>query len=224
MNDCGFDTGDVESIVESDMQSDVTEENDVSRSDVLVQERTDTLWEIGDDAAKTAADYVRSFEGYEKAADYVERHFDADAYTPGDVIPVTTRNQDLADLEPDNGVSFSRREVCLDDGLTLVGVFPEFDSVHHVELGHDANDMSLHRQFSACKSEFLDHMYDDPEKLEGISIGDMERLEKPQGYAPEGLTWNHNPDVGSYDLVPSAAHSIAHTGGNALWGEFENNK
>ena len=90
--------------------------------------------------------------------------------------------------------------------------------MHHVELGKDAKDMTLHQQFSACRSDFQDHMYDDPERLNSFSLGEMERLELPHGYTPEGYTWQHNPETGSFDLVSREDHSVGHTGGNTLWG------
>ena len=124
----------------------------------------------------------------------------------------------LDGLESENGVSFERRAAELADGLTVEGVFPEFDSKHHVDLGSTANDMSLHQQFSACREDFQDHMYDSPEKLQGITFGAMERMDLPQGYTPEGYTWQHNPETGSFDLVSQDDHSVGHTGGNALWG------
>jgi hypothetical protein len=167
--------------------------------------------------AEKAADYARSF-GFDKAADYIERHYDGDTFVPGSPIPITTRNMALDGLESENGVSFERRTADLAEGLTVEGVFPEFDSKHHVDLGSAANDMSLHQQFSACRDDFQDHMYDNPEKLQDISFGAMERMDLPQGYTPEGYTWQHNPETGSFDLVSQDDHSVGHTGGNALWG------
>ncbi|MCD8005940.1 MAG: HNH endonuclease [Oscillospiraceae bacterium] len=167
--------------------------------------------------ADKAADYARSF-GLNKAADYISRHYDGGEFVPGDPIPITTRNMSLEGSKAENGVPFERRTAELADGLTVEGVFPEFDSIHHVELGDAANDMSIHEQFSACREDFQDHMYDTPEKLHDITFGQMERLEKPQGYTPEGYTWQHNPETGSFDLVSQDEHSVGHTGGNALWG------
>ena len=167
--------------------------------------------------AEKAADYARSY-GFDKADDYIERHYDGGEFIPGSPIPITTRNMALDGLEAENGVSFERRTAELADGLSVEGVFPKFDSRHHVELGRAANDMSLHRQFSACREDFQDHMYDSPEKLQGITFGAMERMDSPQGYAPEGYTWQHNPETGSFDLVSHDDHSVGHTGGNALWG------
>ena len=167
--------------------------------------------------SRKAADYARSY-GFDKAADYIERHYDGGEFVPGNSIPITTRNMALDGLESENGVSFERRTAELTDGLSVEGVFPEFDSKHHVELGSAANDMSLHQQFSACREDFQDHMYDSPEKLQGITFGAMERMDYPQGYTPEGFTWQHNPETGSFDLVSQDDHSVGHTGGNALWG------
>lgn len=167
--------------------------------------------------ADKAADYARSF-GFEKAADYIERHYDGDEYIPGNPIPVTTRNMALKGTTSDNGIPFERRTAELADGLSVEGVFPEFDSRHHVELGDAANEMNLHQQFSACRKDFQDHMYESPEKLQDVSFGAMERMEQPQGYTPEGYTWQHNPETGSFDLVSQRDHSTGHTGGNALWG------
>lgn len=167
--------------------------------------------------SEKAADYARSY-GFDKAADYIERHYDGDEFIPGSPIPITTRNMALDGLESENGVSFERRTTELADGLTVEGVFPEFDSKHHVDLGDEANDMTLHQQFSACRENFQDHMYDCPEKLQGITFGAMERMDLPQGYTPEGYTWQHNPETGSFDLVSQNDHAVGHTGGNALWG------
>lgn len=167
--------------------------------------------------AEKAADYARSF-GFDKAADYIERHFDGDLFVPGDPIPITTRNMGLDGGVSDNGVAFERRTADLAEGLTVEGVFPDFESRHHVELGNEAKDMSLHQQFSACRADFQDHMYDDPDILDGITFGAMERMDSPQGYTPEGFTWQHNPETGSFDLVSKDDHAVGHTGGNALWG------
>lgn len=167
--------------------------------------------------AEKAADYARSY-GFNKAADYIERHYDGNEFIPGNPIPITTRNMALDGLESDNGVPFERRTVELADGLSIEGVFPEFDSKHHVELGSAANDMSLHQQFSACREDLQDHMYDSLEKLQDITFGAMERMDLPQGYTPEGYVWQHNPETGSFDLVSQKDHSVGHTGGNALWG------
>lgn len=169
--------------------------------------------------ADKAAEYARSL-GFDRAGDYIARHFDGEAFVPGHPIPIRTRNMALEGQRSENGILFTRRTAELADGLSVEGVFPEFDSNHHVELGIAANDMTLHRQFSACKADFQDHMYDSPEKLQGITFGAMERMDSPQGYTPEGFTWQHNPETGSYDLVSTAAHSVGHTGGNALWGIY----
>ena len=167
--------------------------------------------------AEKAGNYARSM-GFEKAADYIERHYDGDEFIPGEPIRITTRNMALEGMESENGVPFERRTAELTDGLSVEGVFPDFDSRHHVELGDEANDMSLHQQFNECRKDFQDHMYDNPAKLEGLTLQDMDRLNQPQGYTPEGYTWQHNPETGSFDLVSKDDHSVGHTGGNTLWG------
>jgi len=194
---------------------------DMEAVDDLCAENADFSFDPGEapdlSEAEKAADYARSF-GFDKAADYISRHYDGDEFVPGEPIPITTRNMALEGGESGNGVSFERRTAELADGLSVEGVFPEFDSIHHVELGDAANDLSLHQQFQACREDFQDHMFDNPEKLEGLTLGAMERMELPQGYTPEGYTWQHNPETGSFDLVKREDHSVGHTGGNALWG------
>ena len=64
----------------------------------------------------------------EKAADYIERHYDGDEFIPGSPIPITTRNMALDGLESENGVPFERRTAELANGLTVEGVFPKFES------------------------------------------------------------------------------------------------
>lgn len=179
-----------------------------------VEEQTD---------ARKAADYARSL-GFEKAGDYIARHYDGGEFSPEEPIPVTTRNMKLEGTVSENGIPFERRTAKLTEGLSVEGVFPVFDSRHHVELGEKANDMTLYQQFSACRQDFQDHMFDSPEKLEGLTLGDMERMDNPQGFAPEGWTWQHNPETGSFDLVSSADHAAGHTGGNAFWGIYDCNE
>ncbi|MEN6595127.1 MAG: HNH endonuclease [Clostridiaceae bacterium] len=180
----------------------------------------DALWDTPRTEAEKAADYIRSFSGFEKAADYVERHYAGDEFVPGDVISITTRNQELEGGTSNQGVPFSRREVKLDDGLVLEGVFPEFNSLHHVELGDAAKDMNRYQQFSACKADFQDHLSDNRNALEKLTLGDMERLSESNQATPRGYTWDHNPETGAFDLVPSGVHrTTGHTGGNALYGK-----
>lgn len=167
--------------------------------------------------AEQAAEYARSLS-YEKAADYISRHYEGGEFSAEEPIQVSTRNGKLEGNKSENGIPFERRTVRLTDGLYVEGVFPEFESRHHVELGEQANDMTIYQQFSACREDFRDHMFDTPEKLEGITLGDMERLDNSHGFAPEGYTWQHNPETGSFDLVSSEDHAVGHTGGNAFWG------
>lgn len=198
------------------VSTDIAELPDAADTSVLSTKFELDGSDIQSEAGK-AADCARSL-GFDKAADYIERHYDGDEFIPGSPIPITTRNMALDGLESENGVPFERRTAELANGLTVEGVFPKFDSRHHVELGSAANDMSLHQQFSACRQDFQDHMFDNPEKLQGLTLGAMERMGLPQGYTPEGYTWQHNPETGSFDLVSKDDHSVGHTGGNALWG------
>ena len=209
------DWADFDSVETDDLSIDKTEFISVGdTSDLSLEVSLDD--DIQSEAEK-AADYARTY-GFDKAADYIERHYDGDKFIPGAPIPVTTRNMALEGLEAENCVSFERRTAELAEGLSVEGVFPEFDSRHHVELGSAANNMSLHQQFSACREDFQEHMYDSPEKLQDITFGAMERMDSPRGYTPEGFSWQHNPETGSFDLVSQEDHSVGHTGGNALWG------
>ena len=188
--------------------------------DIEIDQGLDQSNELDMTEAEKAADYARSY-GFDKAADYIERHYDGSEFVEGEPIPITTRNMALDGQESENGVQFERRTADLADGLTVEGVFPNFESKHHVELGEDANDMSIHQQFKACKEDYQEHMFDSTEKLEDLTVEDMMKLEKPQGYTPEGYTWQHNPETGSFDLVLSEDHAVGHTGGNALWGRVD---
>lgn len=171
---------DFDSAETNDISIDTAENVDVEDIPDLPLEAAFDDSDIQSEAEK-AADYARSY-GFDKAADYIERHYDGDEFIPGDPIPITTRNMAMDGLESENGVLFERRTAELADGLSVEGVFPEFESKHHVELGNVANDMSIYQQFNACKEDFQDHMYDSPEKLQDISFGAMERMESPHGY------------------------------------------
>lgn len=168
--------------------------------------------------AQRAADYTRQF-GFEKAADYIQDHYIGGEFDPDKPIPIATRNMRLEGSQSKSGVPFERCTAKLTDGLEVEGVVPKFESRHHVELGEKANDMTVYQQFAACRDDFQQHMFDSPEKLQGLTFDDMTRLDEPQGFAPKGWTFNHNLACGSYDLVPSDKHKgTGHTGGNALYG------
>lgn len=208
-----YNTSDAEELWGKDFE----DENSLDFEDV--KNKIENLQEFEEkSAALEAADYARSL-GFEKAGDYIERHYDGNDYVPGEPIRITTRNMSLDGDTSANGIEFERRDAELAKGLVVNGVFPEFDSKHHIELGTTANDMSIYQQFSACREDFQDHMYDNPEKLESITFGDMERMDKLQGYTPEGWVFQHNPETGSFDLVNKEDHRVGHTGGNALWGK-----
>lgn len=210
---CDTDVTDAADIADADDMADAAED----MADMEGHEQDSLFADVS--PAELAADYARSIGGFDKAADYIERHFEGDSYVPGDVIPVSTRNEDLEGLETDDGVNFERKTAELAEGLSIEGVFPEFDSYHHVELGDDARDMSLYGQFAACRNDLQDHLFDSPEHPSArISFGEFEKLEDPSAVAPEGYTWHHNIETGSFDLVKTDQHrSNGHTGGNAFW-------
>ncbi len=199
-----FETTEFEDIaVENDVTDDVEDE---------IYDRT---------AAEKAADYIREYnEKYEKAASYVERNFiGGDQFIPGEDINIKTRNQDLLGDETLEDVKFVEKTIELGDEVRLKGVFPEFKSNHTVELGDQIHDMTDYQQFKACKEHFQEHMYDDPSKLEGITIGDMEALDYKN--APEGFTWHHEADFGKLSLVARELHEkYRHTGTRALCGNW----
>ena len=180
----------------------------------------DGLWLAEDDLTQgeKAADYLRGLDHQEILADYVEKHYDDSLwdFSPDLPIPITTRNMDLEGESHPSGVEFTRQEVDMGDGVTISGVFPEFESRFDTDLGDEARSMTLHEQFSACREHFLDRMYDDPKTLEGLTLEDMDHLE--HGYFPGGCTAQHNARVGSFSIVDSDVHrQTGHTGGNALW-------
>lgn len=169
--------------------------------------------------AEKAAEFARE-KGFSKLGDYIEKNFDGETFDPDKPIPVKTRNMSLEGQTADTGVPFIRRSADLSDDLAVEGVFPEFDSLHHVELGSKANGMSLYEQFNACREDLQQSISDNHELRENVTFGEMERLAEPQGFTPEHYTWQHNPETGSFDLVKTDIHSsTGHTGGNAFWGK-----
>ena len=168
--------------------------------------------------AQKAAEYARSFDGMEKAADYIQNNYCGGEFNEDIPIQVKTRNMALEGIA-DTTVPYERRTVELTPGLNIDGVFPNFSNVekYHTDLGSEANDMSLHKQFKACKEDFQLHLFDDPHTIKGLTLEDMDCLTKNNGYAPEGWTWNHNPEIGEYSLVPYEIHARnGHTGSNAF--------
>ena len=103
----------------------------------------DGLWLAEDDLTQgeKAADYLRGLDHQEILADYVEKHYDDSLwdFSPDLPIPITTRNMDLEGECHPSGVEFTRQEVDMGDGVTISGVFPEFESRFDTDLGDEAN-------------------------------------------------------------------------------------
>lgn len=229
--DLGLDTADVTEEVtdiEAGQETDLAEEtNDVDTGqDIDPAGETDDM-DTGEEIdpaeetdlrtdAEKAADHARAC-GADKAADYIERHFEGE-FVEGEPIRISTRNEGLEGQTNDLGIPFSRREVELGDGLTVSGVFPEFESKFEINLGQDANDMTLSQQFGKCKEGLQNSLGNNLDKLGDIPIDAFDKLNS--SYAPEGFTYHHEPETGRFTMTYEDLHGqTGHTGGNALWGK-----
>ena len=178
------------------------------------------LWITEDElrSGDLAADYLRSIEGQEQLADYVQRHFDDSfgPFSPDLPIPVITRNHTLEGCAHSNGVAFTRQEIDMGNNVRISGVFPNFESRFDVDLGDEARSMSAYEQSLAVREAFQDRMYDDPRYLEGLTLEDMDHL--VHNCAPRGCTVHHGPSPGHLQLVDRNIHAQAgHTGGYGFW-------
>lgn len=104
------------------------------------------------------------------------------------------------------------------DGIKLNGSFPEFDSVHDVQLPSELRFESVYNQEKYCNASLKNEVTGDPEKYADVFT--EKQLEQiANGKTPEGYTWHHHQQVGQMQLVDYDEHrSNSHLGGWAIWG------
>ncbi|GEN81839.1 hypothetical protein SLU01_01510 [Sporosarcina luteola] len=134
------------------------------------------------------------------------------------VTHVETRNKTLeGDLHPITGVPFESKQVELPSGETVEGVFPEFESMHDVQLNESQYMDSDARQFKTANEQLAENVANDPELAGKFTEDQLMQIEA--GDTPEGYLWHHSEEPGVLQLVDKDIHDkTGHTGGRSLWG------
>lgn len=136
------------------------------------------------------------------------------------VIHYKTDCQDKEGQTSECGVPYVRKRFDY-NGITIEGVFPEFDSVFDTELDKKDYQSSSTKQFSECNKNLKAAIEKNPELKKQFTKEQLEDIEN--GRTPRGYTWHHTEVPGKMQLVKTEDHDrriggAAHTGGNSIWG------
>lgn len=134
------------------------------------------------------------------------------------VLHYKTDRSDLEGKTSENGVPYERKRVEI-NGVTVEGVFPEFESTFDTELASD--NLKTKTYAKECNASLKEAFDNDPDLRSRFT--DEQRQDIEEGKTPRGYVWHHNEEPGKMQLVKREDHDraiggAAHTGGNSLWG------
>ena len=137
---------------------------------------------------------------------------------------IKTINENLKDQNhPVTEVPFKEKTVVTDNGEELTGVFPEFKSVHDVQLPEDLYLESDKKQFDECNKQLKEAVESDSELAKNFDEEQLDQIKN--GETPDGYTWHHNEETGKMQLVESEIHAkTGHLGGRSIWGGGNGNR
>ena len=139
-----------------------------------------------------------------------------------------TRNEDLAgDVHPITGVPFERKEIKLDNGEVVEGVFPEFEYDFEATIDKELYQETDYKQFKSCNEQLLKKIESDPALKKKFTSEQIEQIKDGVsiGAAPDGYVWHHAPEQGKIQLVDYETHArTGHTGGRTVWGGGEESR
>lgn len=136
------------------------------------------------------------------------------------VIQYKTDCQEKEGKSSDCGVPYVRKRFEY-NGITIEGVFPEFDSVFDTKFMLEDYQSSSGKQFSECNKSLRAANENNPDLKKKFTKEQLEDIEL--GRTPRGYTWHHSEEPGKMQLVETQYHDkriggAAHTGGNSIWG------
>ncbi|MGD6855753.1 HNH endonuclease [Bacillus infantis] len=133
---------------------------------------------------------------------------------------ISTINSELAgSVHPVTGVPFEEDVVDLPGGISVAGVFPEFDARCEVHIDESLYMQSDHVHFSYANQELYQDIQDNPRLAGELGLSQHDINGLSEGTNPEGYTWHHNQEPGVLELVDEETHAAtAHTGGREVWG------
>lgn len=136
---------------------------------------------------------------------------------------IICRNESLAgDVHPVTGVPFEQKVIEI-NGEKVEGVFPQFESVHTVELPEELHLASNKEQFDYANDKLRDAVANDPELRSQFTDEQLEQIEN--GDRPDGYVWHHAENPGELQLIDRDTHDrTGHTGGQVLWGGGSENR
>ena len=141
------------------------------------------------------------------------------------VIHYKTDREDMEGQSTEKGVFYKRKQVVI-NGITIEGVFPEFNSIYTVDLPEDKYKNKNYSEI--CNKSLKDAIEKDPELRKKFTDEQLQDIR--DGRTPRGYSWHHNETPGKMELVKTDEHDrtkkggAAHTGGSVLWGPDSQNK
>lgn len=138
---------------------------------------------------------------------------------------IPTKNSNLeGTAHPVTGVEFVRKTVETDTGELVEGVFPDFESIHDVQLPPELEKATDNVQFKECNSQLKDWVVKNPEQAKE-KFSEEQLVDIMSGRTPDECTWHHNEDKGKMQLMDSEIHAkTGHTGGKKIWGGGDDNR
>ncbi len=139
-------------------------------------------------------------------------------------IHYKTTNQHLEGGTSINGIPYKRVRFVY-NGVTIEGVFPDFDSMFDVKL--DVKDFKSNAYAKICNAKLAEAVKENPDLRDMFTADQLKDIEN--GLTPRDFVWHHNQEPGKMQLVKRVDHdktlypnadrnAPAHTGGSSLWG------
>ena len=140
------------------------------------------------------------------------------------VIHYKTTNQHLEGKTSVNGISYKRVRFEY-NGVTIEGVFPEFNSAFDFNL--DISDYKSNAYAKICNEQLKVAVEENPDLRNFFTEQQLQDI--AEGITPTGFVWHHNEKPGLMQLVKRVDHdktlyndtpgiTPAHTGGSSIWG------
>ncbi|GAA0338546.1 hypothetical protein GCM10008967_31050 [Bacillus carboniphilus] len=135
-----------------------------------------------------------------------------------------TRNGHLNGLEhPETGIPFMERTIELQNGETVTGTFPVFDSHFSAVLAEEMYLKNDATHFAIANDALFQSIHENPSLARELELSSIDLHNLESGRTPEGYVWHHHEQPGVLQLVNEDTHlNTGHTGGREIWGGGNN--
>lgn len=118
-----------------------------------------------------------------------------------------------------SNVEFAKNSIELDNGSTIEGVFPVFDSSFETTIPPDAYLMSDSVHIGIANMELFETIQANPGLANDLGFTALDVQNLQSAVTPEDYDWHHHEEPGRIQLVSEEQHAgTGHTGGRSIWG------